>query len=678
MYDPYFESTIAEIRGLDLGDGAQLLAHLNAGLGEGLSGEEHLLRGVLLLRRGKDDDALECMDLAIDKGHGTSRTHYVRSCMLREAGRLGEALEALEEARDQAEHDKMLSPADLDHAKALLFWRVGSRDDALAQLDRTLEKDSGSAARWLHRGQLLVELGRFGDAEASFDRALVEEQDLDLAMYERAALEAARNDSAAVALWLGKALRLQPEHRNRAISDPRFAKVREADELIGVLSEPLPPDLRWLDDLSTWMPALRRSPELARLGVRWLGEADAKQISEALDAEYQQGPLGTMHTEPTLARSRELLKTRRAVARGPSSKTREGTDEPSLVFIDVERPHEGLWLALSESYPPFLWIQVDPRPSALELVLAEYFPRPRRTRADLPAMARGFLGYREQFVVPSPYTGGLEPATVIGIDRHFTINPFVESASWGSAYDGDPWPDEIPEQPELTHKLAIRQREVAQQAPGHIWSLTRRTRHSRSYLSIEVHHHDLFVAEARYRPSRHSLVIEAMNDYFGCDYPTDMPVDVVAALLGFQFDGARDLESELEDTEDPEQVAGLLLVISALRHADLGALPLYRSFLAHPDSMVRGTVGDIAMAYNYESLLEEMCLSEPDAAIRADIESVLDDGIPMSDDDPYDDVVEEVSGLIELGDEDIEDESYLLADSDLEPSDSSVDMRRPT
>jgi hypothetical protein len=295
----------------------------------------------------------------------------------------------------------------------------------------------------------------------------------------------------------------------------------------------------------------------------------------------------------------------------------------------------------------------------------------RPLRIDMPARARGFIGGRGSFFVPSPYGGGLEPATMLELDRHLSMNPFVESAAWGSAYDDDPWPDEIPAQPGLTLRLAERQAQVAQQARGHVWSLTWRTRHSRSYLTIEVHHRDLFVAEVRYRPSPHVGVIEAMNAHFGCDYPTDLPVDAVAALLGFRFDGAADVEAELPRARDPEQLAGLLYVLSALWHDDPGALSIWHRHLEHRAVEVRRAVGDIAIAYNYEVLLEEMSVREPDAALRAEIEAVLDEGIPVAVEDPWADVgqndtleLEDADVLEDSDDPDVLDERDVMAEGE--------------
>ncbi len=454
-------------------------------------------------------------------------------------------------------------------------------------------------------------------------------------MYERAVVGVARQQLDMAAQWLHKAIRLGPEYRARARTDPRVATLREHPELRDLLSSPPPPKLEWLRTLAPWLPALRDDPKLAPLGLTWLPEERSNELWRKLRTDYERGPLGTMHTPATLARSRDLLTHRRAVAQGPATCTREGVVEHSFLFVDRLRPQDGLWFALSGSYPPFLWIRVEPDAEALVAAAREYFPCPRRSSVDMSRQARGFLGYRGAFVVPSPYTGGVEPATLAGLDRHFAINPFVESASWGSAHDDDPWPDRIPDQPGVVHKTAEHQRVVSQQAAGHVWSLTRRTRHSRSYLTIEVHHRDIFIAALRYRPNNSPEVIQAMNDHFGSGYPTDMPVDAVAALLGFQFDGDRDLEAELPGATEPEQLAGLLLVLSALRHGDLGVLELYRRHVDHPATVVRSTVGDIAVAHNHEVLLEEMSIREPDAQLRAEIEALLDEGIPAVEEDPY-------------------------------------------
>ena len=118
-----------------------------------------------------------------------------------------------------------------------------------------------------------------------------------------------------------------------------------------------------------------------------------------------------------------------------------------------------------------------------------------------------------------------------------------------------------------------------------------------------------------------------------------------------------------------------VLVISALRHDDPGVLALYRERLEHPDATVRGTIAEIAMAYNYEVLLEEMSVREPDLELREEIEAVLDGGIPFEEHDPYEDASAD-EGVEVLGDDDIESAAIILGDDDLESAESGIRPRR--
>src|SRR5690606_29566893 len=99
--------------------------------------------------------------------------------------------------------------------------------------------------------------------------------------------------------------------------------------------------------------------------------------------------------------------------------------------------------------------------------------------------------------------------------------------------------------------------------------------------------------------------------------------------------GVGDLEPALRRATDPEEIAGLLLVLSALRHSELEAHATWRELADHPEVVVRATVANVALAYNFESLLEERSLLEPDPGLRAEIEAALDDGIEAPQWDPW-------------------------------------------
>ncbi|MBL4685908.1 MAG: tetratricopeptide repeat protein [Nannocystaceae bacterium] len=631
MDDPFFEETISAVRGFDLGDDDELLAALERP-DQALSPDERLLRGVLHLRAGRSEPAMADLDQVASTGHPTamSQVHYLRSRLLAQHGRTAAAGEALDAAERAAQTDGGIPEAELAHARAWAEWQAGRPDDALAHVARGLTLDASSGDRWRDKGSLYIELSRPTDAITSLKRALTLQTDDAAAMALQAIAYAATDDVNESARWLERALHLAPERRAALASEPRLTGVRYHPSVARLLEPPAPAEVAWMDEKASWISALRyamtRTDTSKRHPIEWLDRTESRRLHSRMTAEHERGPLGTMHSAATLDHAREVLSDRVIVARGPSSATREGAEERCLIAMDP-RPHGELWVALSDIYPAFLWIAAGRDAASVTRVLDEYFPRPTLPRLEMHREVRGFIGYRERIVVPDPHSGRLQPAGEVEIDRHFTLNPFVESAGWSSAFTDDPWPDQIPSQPGVMLKIDRRRRKLAEQAPGAVWSMTRRLRHSRGYLSVQRHHGDVFVAVVRYRPTSHPSTVQAVNKQFGTDYPEDLPVDAIGALLGFQFDSADDLQASLQATTDPYDIAGRLMVLSALRHSDLDAQAVYRTWAKHPDAIVRATVCSIAVAYNYESLLEIMSVDENDSELRAQIEAVLDEGI---------------------------------------------------
>lgn len=646
MDDPFFEETISAVRGFDLGDDDELLGALQRPE-PALSADETLLRAVLHVRAGRWEPALVDLESVVAMGYprAMSQVHYLRSRLLSRAGHTALAGEALDAAERAAATDGRMAEADLAHARALAEWQAGRPDDALVHVTHGLSLDASSADRWRDKGSLYIELSRHEEAIESLSHALRLQTDDDTAMVLQAISCAALSRADDCARWLERALHLRPERRGALASEPRLATVRQHPAVARLLEPPAPPDVSWMDEKAGWVSALRyamsRPPLSRRHAVRWLDRAESERLHARLMADHERGPLGTMHSAATLAHAKTRLTERLLLARGPGTTTREGAEERCLIAMDPG-PYGELWVALSEVYPAFLWVPAGRDAASLSAVLDEYFPRPVRRRLDLSSEVRGFIGYRERIVVPSPRSGRLEPAGEVELDRHFTLNPFVESAGWGSAFTDDPWPDEIPSQPGVVLKIDRRRRKLAEQARGAVWSMTRRLRHSRGYLSIERHHGEIFVATVRYVPAGQASTVRAVNEHFGTEYPEDLPVDALGALLGFQFDAAGDLEASLAQADDPGEVAGLLMVISALRHSDLDAQALYRQWARHEDPSVRATLCTIAAAYNYESLLEGMSVDEPDPQLRAEIDAVLDEGIAPADPEPSESIQAEI------------------------------------
>jgi tetratricopeptide (TPR) repeat protein len=635
MRTPYFEELCAEIRGIDLGDDEvlreRLFAVIHREVGP-IDPDAWMLLAVLDARAGDPSAALHALASAEQCGGPTAIIAFLRAHLLAERGDYRSAASALQAA---ASGDDPIGSPEIEHAKGALAWARGDLPTALKHFRTAAQDDPHDAGRWVQLGRALSEARRWDEAERAFDNALEADEDLDVARYERATVwvSAGRIDDGAAAL--GELCLRAPAMREVARADQRWRAVRNRPAVGAVLSQrnALP---AWLPMMPRWLPDLVRDPALAELGIDWVDAETSRSITERIVAIHEDGAPGTMTTAAISSFAREMLRDTVVLARGPTLLARDRSAASVVWLLDGRR--DCLVLALSESYPSFLWIPCGRDAAAMQAALAPYFPQPFPERLALPSRARGFIGYRLQIGVPSPYTGELEPANAAELDRHFALNPFVEPGAWGSSRVDDPWPEELPSQPNLQLRMTAREQVVTAQTPGRVWSISRRTRHSRSILSIELHHRDVFVAELRYRPSPHSGVIAAVNQRFGSEYPTDMPIDGIAALLGFRFDAAEDLEHQLAAIGhggDAEIAAGLLQVTSALRHDDLSVTALYRRWMEHGAAVVRSTLYNIFVAHNHESLLEEACVTESDAEMLAQIEAVLDQGIAPVTWDPY-------------------------------------------
>ncbi len=637
MGTPYFEQLCSEIRGFDLGDGADLSARVQIHLRDvdPLDVDAWLLLAVLHHGGGRSADALVAVERAIAAGGPTSTAAFLRAHLLAAVDRVDEADDVLVEAEGLANLDDQISEAALLHTRGEFLRRRGKHEQALALLREALALDPQDAARCVAVGQLAARLGQLDDADAAFAAALAEEPgDLD-ASYELTSNLLVRGQTHAAVTTMSRLFARAPHLRERAQLDPRWRRERSTP-IVAALLHPLPVDPSWLPNAPTWLEALGRDSGLAALGVRWHTQLEAENLAQDAIERWRDGPAGTIHTEATLALAGDLVRRALPVASGPDVRGLDRSVCRIQLWFDPARPQQ-LWLALDEAMPPFLWLPCGTTLPELTHRLRHVTATARPNRCRLPASARGFIGYRLEFGVRDPETGRVVPATPRQLDRYFAANPFMDAGAWGSAHTDDPWPAEIPDQPELGARMAVHERQMCAQARGRVWSISRRTRWSHSILSLELHHRDVFVLEVRYRPTDHGAVIDRVNAHFGCEYPRDLPVDVIAALLGFRFDSAGDLEAALATADGGQAIAPLLRVISALRHSDLGVVVHFRRFMMHPDPSVRSTLYNILLSHNHESLLEEASATEPDDELRGQIEAVLDDGIAPTSWEPRDD-----------------------------------------
>lgn len=313
------------------------------------------------------------------------------------------------------------------------------------------------------------------------------------------------------------------------------------------------------------------------------------------------------------------------VAEGPEYVSR--SPGWSAWYVDSRAPDQ-LFFAPAGDGPPFLWIPTEGTPDGIASALSGYYPDLWPTRTELPAVARGFMGYRSQVGVKDPLYGGHIPATRENLANYYNAVMFTQPGWWGSSCLDDPYPEgpdtslPLGGLPRLGLDLQVIGESAKEQAHG-VPSMTWRTAQSRSYLSIEGHRGELFVANVRYRPSNHPQVVEAMNAEFGCPFPLDLPVDVIGALLGFDFSTLEMWESCLAKETEIGDILGQLEIALALSHGDLDAVERLRPYMDHEDPRARSEALNMVASYQYLWILEEFARSEPEPSLSEQMQRAL-------------------------------------------------------
>ncbi len=333
----------------------------------------------------------------------------------------------------------------------------------------------------------------------------------------------------------------------------------------------------------------------------------------------------SMHTEAVVQYVRKHRPHMVQVAEGPDYVSR--SPGWSAWYVDSRSPDRLLFAPAGDA-PSFLWIPTEGTLDGIASALSGYYPDPWPTRADLPAVARGFMGYREHIGVQHPLYAGHLPATRENLANYFNAVMFVQPGWWGNSCLDDPYPrgadTSLPlgGMPRLGLDLQWIGETAKEQQPG-VPSMTWRTAQSRSYLSIEGHRGELFVANVCYRPSNHPHVVEAMDAEFGCTFPLDLPVDVIGALLGFDFSTLDMWEGRLAEETNTPDIVGQLEIALALAFGDLDGVDRLRPHMAHDDPATRAYVLNLIGSYQYLWILEEFARTEPEPGLSEQLQKAL-------------------------------------------------------
>ncbi len=251
---------------------------------------------------------------------------------------------------------------------------------------------------------------------------------------------------------------------------------------------------------------------------KWMSEEDSQhergEALHALGSPYQFIPLYDDHLsmcKERVSRSTPLAFTGE-VAVFDSTHDRLGSWWFDPVFPGV------IWFAPILEIPAILWIPVEPTQAGIDKAIQAWVPTKPYIN-ELPNKARFYIGRTDRMNM-----------TVDQIVDDLAANPALSTHRWGSEFDWDPWPENTREWTELERSSAMR--EYWAMRPGRIEKCSFRSAISGSVISVELHAPDV-VFEVNYAPVN-SMHIDALNQATKTQLPLDLPVDILAVLIGFR------------------------------------------------------------------------------------------------------------------------------------------------
>ncbi len=369
-------------------------------------------------------------------------------------------------------------------------------------------------------------------------------------------------------------------------------------------------------------------------GFRWLAPEALPEVTNVLLGAADESPFGGEAREEGRARIRRSV----PLATGPSRPVRLTQHEvPSVLLFDPGSP-DLVWATLGAGFPPQLWPSAEPTLAGIQRDLGVYLGESFKSRAELRRSLRVRKGTLEGL--------GFETlddfAQLVG-----RIESWLDSkATWGSASDDDPWPDD----PRTTPMIVLRTiaQRASEQHPARARSITMRTLWSRSLLTIELGAYDTILFEMRYDPAPFVTRLPAGDGHLLV--PEDLPVDLLACLIRGGTTTMESLSAVMGDGPTP----AIAETHAVLAPAESTTYELIRQLIADPEHRRDGAA--IASDLGARGLVYEAALAEQDPEARAEMLSWIALGPPEprdEDDESEDDLDDEDED--EDGDED-EDE----------------------
>lgn len=384
--------------------------------------------------------------------------------------------------------------------------------------------------------------------------------------------------------------------------------------------------------LPTWAEELQKSNKLRDYDVNWF-VPPKEYIYEFDNDVWEHLDLPETHKEALIGNKKKYI----CLGEGlgfpdfQDNQCRYHPLNPSFIHLDPESETPKLLLQLTKDFPPLLWIPIKPGIDILQRCFKEYIDIETTSVGrnvqefdkmltvcddkDLEKRRDQFLKYIDEtdpdsIKMEHPNTVHLYMGTIEDeqlLERSLMNNPFI-------------------------FNLPLIRGSTNKRSDKVITTSIFRTIISRSIISIDVRK-DLFMefehgrqipcfARINYPDNERMSYpcAKRMNKVFGTNYPENMPVDVIAALIGNAMRGFTSIREEIKQSNDkyaPYQIAYLAI----LKDPDFGNI--FERFYQNSNTLMRIACLKGAAELGLKEKVDKMVQVEEDPEVLSLLEKVI-------------------------------------------------------
>lgn len=370
--------------------------------------------------------------------------------------------------------------------------------------------------------------------------------------------------------------------------------------------------------LPDWFQQLQAATPTEQSGILWRTEAASttpKGIKKQV-AEYKDN-LNEEQLDQAAAFLQHATQVGVGVPGGPFSvQPRAGlaVSFAPQFWIDHDAPDQ-LLCALNKACPPLLWFPVGQTLAAIRSTLAVYFPG-RPPDPAVPSLAQ-MVRLRQEYPRPEWPTEWVTVRLLFGLveDMANVENSFVFLSEFCRDFNAQATAET------MTHKP------VAITAFNTVNSYAEIILEQHQWLTYSLDDEESeghpVVAQITYPPAGQAAVVTAFNGDADTDFPADVPVDVLGALLRFPIKDLARLRLSLDEAEDPVDITYVMGLLVAVDNDNDTLIPALRPYMTHASPQVRAKVARYAHVRAHDDLVREMLAVEQDPEAQTTMHALL-------------------------------------------------------